>query len=242
MSKNWLERPDSSWLRRVSFLGALLLTIALLVGCDLVPKRPEAVLVLYRDRMKAEELDEARKLLSDDSRDLVKSLIETYGMDRPPENLALLNVLDPVTPPLVTKAEDTFALLQVRTLRGGVRLVRLVRDNPDASWRLDLTEELRALGKYLGTRSALDTVREQAGEYAASWKAFSDQLTRMRVVEPSSATKSIAVSEDKTKTRVKTKIRKKTKARVKKRKKKSKRTGRRRARQGRKTAGTKRRN
>ena len=44
-----------------------------LFGCELVPRKPEAVFVLYRDRMKAGKLQEARALLSDDSRHLAVS-------------------------------------------------------------------------------------------------------------------------------------------------------------------------
>lgn len=170
-------------LRRVLCLGGLL-AAALTVGCDLVPSKPEAVFVLYRDRMKSEQLDKARDLLSDTSKSLSLDLTKEYKLRQLPENLALLNVLDPVTPPTVAKTEDTFALLQVRTLKGGVRLVRLTRENPNASWKIDISEELRALQTFLGARSALDTVREQAGEYAASWKAFTDHLSRMKVPDP----------------------------------------------------------
>jgi len=163
--------------------GGLLATLVLF-GCDLVPSKPDAVFVLYRDRMKSEKLKEARQLLSEKSRVLSAELTKEFKLKEAPENLALLNVLDPVTPPVVTRSEAGSALLQVRTLKGGVRLVRLIRPKPDSSWLIDITQELRALKKFLSTRRALDTVREQAGEYATTWRAFSDQLGRMRVTEP----------------------------------------------------------
>ncbi|MFH1112823.1 MAG: hypothetical protein V1792_02785 [Pseudomonadota bacterium] len=170
-------------LRRLISAGVLFAAL-LIFGCDLVPSRPEAVFVLYRDRMKAEKLQDARKLLSEESKVLSVKLTEDFKLKEAPENLALLNVLDPVTAPLITQSETDSALLQVRTLKGGVRLVRLVRPKPDASWAIDIGGELKALKKFLGTRRALETVREQAGEYATSWRAFSDQLGRMRATEP----------------------------------------------------------
>jgi hypothetical protein len=142
--------------------------------------------------MKSEKLKDARQLLSKESRTLTARLAEDFGLKEAPENLALLNVLDPVTPPVVTQSEATSALLQVRTLKGGVRLVRLVRSKTDSSWTIDMTRELHALKKFLSTRRALDTVREQAGEYAASWRAFSDQLGKMRVTGPPPQEKSRA--------------------------------------------------
>ncbi len=170
-------------LSRVISAGGLLATL-LLFGCDLVPSKPDAVFVLYRDRMKSEKLKDARQLLTAQSRALSAELTEKFGLKEAPENLALLNVLDPVTPPVITQSEANTVLLQVRTLKGGVRLVRLVRSKADSSWAVDITPELKALGKFLSTRKALDTVREQAGEYAASWRAFSDQLGKMRATAP----------------------------------------------------------
>ena len=93
-------------------------------------------------------------------------------------------MLDPVATPTVVKVEDTSAILQVRTLKGGLRIVRLVRKDPNSPWRIDLFEELKSLKTFLEASSALDLMREQAGEYAAAWKAFSDQLGRIQVPEP----------------------------------------------------------
>ncbi len=48
-------------------------------------------------------------------------------------------------------------------------------------WQIDLTEELEAFRTFLEARKALEEIKEQAGEYAASLKAFSDQLQRINV-------------------------------------------------------------
>ena len=140
--------------------------------------------MLYRDRMKSGNLDQARALLSDSSQRLVTALTEDYKLKESPESMALLNALDPANPPTVVKTTDTLALLNVRTLKGGTRLVRLTRRNADSPWKIDISEELSTFRSFLQTQQALDMIREQAGEYAASWKAFSDRLERMRVVEP----------------------------------------------------------
>src|SRR5271157_4165690 len=74
----------------VWFLGGLLAGL-FLVGCNLVPSTPDALFVLYRDRMKSGNLDQARALLSDDSRRLVAALTVDYKLKEPPESMALLN-------------------------------------------------------------------------------------------------------------------------------------------------------
>jgi hypothetical protein len=134
--------------------------------------------------MKSENVAEARKLLSDQSQQLIQEIIATYKMRQHPEDLALLNALDPVAAPVLMKSEATSALLQVRTLKGGLRLIHLVRKDPNSQWTIDLSEELRALESFLKARAALETLRDQASEYAASWKAFNRQLDKMHVVEP----------------------------------------------------------
>ena len=93
----------------------------------------------------------------------------------------MLNVLDPVAAPTVVKVEDASAILQIRTLKGGLRIIRLVRRDPDSSWKVDFLEELKSLKTFLDASSALELMREQAGDYAAAWKAFSDQLGRIQV-------------------------------------------------------------
>lgn len=134
--------------------------------------------------MKADKIAEARALLSDPSKSLAEKLAAEYKLRQPPEDLALLSILDPVTPPTVMKVEDTYALIQVRTLKGDLRLVRMVRANAGSAWKVDLTEELKALEAFLEARQALDMMREEAGEYAESWKAFNEQLGKMGPPEP----------------------------------------------------------
>lgn len=163
--------------------SALAMGSLFLSGCELVPRKPEAVFVLYRDRMKAGNLQDARALLTDESRRAAVELSGKYKFPEPPENLALLNILDPVSPPLVMKETDTYALLQVRTLKGGLRLVRLTRLDEKATWHIDINEELSTLRQFLQARQALDMIREQAGEYAAFWKSFTDRLDGMSVPE-----------------------------------------------------------
>jgi hypothetical protein len=82
------------------------------------------------------------------------------------------------------KSEPTEALLQVKTLKGGLRLIHLMRTDPNSQWTIDISEELRALDSFLKARSALEAMRDQAGEFAASWKAFNQQLDKMHVTEP----------------------------------------------------------
>jgi hypothetical protein len=160
------------------WLAAAALTLAML-GCDLTPTKPDVVFTLYRDRMKAEKIASARELLNDTSKSFAEKLTAEYKLPQPPEELALLNILDPVTSPTVVKAEDTYALLQVRTLKGELRLLRMVRASASSPWKVDMTEELQALEAFLAARQVLEMMREQAGEFAESWKAFDEQLTKM---------------------------------------------------------------
>jgi len=160
------------------------LGLGCLCGCELVPQKPEAVFVHYRETMKAGDIEKARALLSRESDELVRELASRHALQQSPENLALLNILDPVSPPLVMKQGTDYALLQIRTLKGGLRLVRVIRKDERAPWKIDISEELRALRLFLQARQALDMIREQAGEYAASWNAFNKQLERMNVTEP----------------------------------------------------------
>jgi hypothetical protein len=134
--------------------------------------------------MKSENIAEARKLLTDKSRELAVSLESTFKLRQSPEDLALLNALDPVSQASIVEQTDTSILLQVRTLKGGVRLVRLTRPDSSAAWKIDLTEELASLQSFLQASRALEEVREQAGEFAATWKAFSDRLSTMPQPEP----------------------------------------------------------
>lgn len=174
---------EGSLVSRLSLTGAFLLAMVI-VGCQLIPTKPDALFVLYRDRMKADNVAEARDLLSDDSRELALKLAAEYGLRQPPENLALFNVLDPVATPNVVSSDDRSAILHMRTLKGGLRSVHVVRKDANAPWKIDITRDLRALQTFLQARGALDMIREQAGEYAASLKEFNSQLERMEVTEP----------------------------------------------------------
>lgn len=168
----------------VRLVWALATASVMFCGCQLVPNQPDAVFVLYRDRMKTQNLDEARSLLSNDSRRLALELAAEHKLQQPPEALALLNALDPTAAPVVMKSEETSALLQLRTLKGGLRLIRLIRKDPNSPWKIDLAEELRSLQSFLEARGTLDMIREQAGEYAATYKAFSNQIEKMHIPEP----------------------------------------------------------
>jgi hypothetical protein len=163
-------------------IGAM--SLFLLVGCDVVPVRPEEVFILYRERMNGAKIQDARNLISPASLALVKQITEKHKLDNPPENPALLNILDPITAPTVVKMDDGIALLQVRTLKGGLRLIRLAREAPKSPWKVDITEELKSLQAFLDAKEALGGLQQQAGEFAASWKAFDNQLERMGGPEP----------------------------------------------------------
>lgn len=165
-------------------IGAAAAITLFMLGCELTPTKPDVVFSLYRDRMKTGKIVEARELLSAPSKSLVEKLIAEYNVREAPEELALLSILDPVTPPTVMKVEDTYALIQVRTLKGDLRLIRMVRPNSGSAWRIDIAEELKALEGFLEARQVLDMMREEAGEYAESWKAFNEQLGRMGPPEP----------------------------------------------------------
>ena len=178
-----VSRVGLSRISLARLVGIFVLLSIFLSGCQLVPSKPDAVFILYKDRMKSENLTEARELLSEESRGLALELSSQYKLDQPPESLALLNALDPTSIPTIMQSEDTLALLQIRTLRGGLRIVRIVRKDPTAAWKLDMSEELKSLKAFLDARSALEMMKDQAGEYAASWKAFNDQLKRINPTE-----------------------------------------------------------
>ncbi len=164
-------------------------------GCDLVPQKPEAVFVLFRDRMKQGKVNEARTLLTMESNDLALSLKSKYRLrkdsaeeSKEPEDLALLNMLDPLGEPVVLKAGEEYAVLQVRTLKGGVVVVRLVKQDPKTGWKIDLKDELSALESHLVVQGAFGMVRDLAGEFAAALKAFNTQIERMKEQGPSADT------------------------------------------------------
>lgn len=165
----------------VCLLAIAALAASSLSGCQLAPRKPEDVFTVYREHMNAGRIDQARELLTPDSKELTARIAGDFTLTEVPEKLALFNALDPVSPPLIMKQGDNYTLLQVRTLKGGVRLVRLVRKDAQSPWKIDLSEELAALRRFLRARGILDMFREQAGEYAESWKAFTDQLEKMKI-------------------------------------------------------------
>ncbi len=159
------------------------LTTVFVAACELTPTRPEDVFIVYREKMRAGELIEARKLLVPASASLAETLANKYKLDTQPENVAILNVIDPQSSPIPTVVEETFALLNVRTIRGKPKMIRLTRDSSKSPWKINLNEELTALGTFLEAQMALETMKEKAGDYAASWKAFNDQLERINIAE-----------------------------------------------------------
>lgn len=175
---------------QMRFVGVFLILAGILASCQLIPSKPDVVFVLYRDRMRSENLAEARQLLDAESRKLVTSLESEYKLDQPPEALALLNALDPTATPVVMQTEDKLSLLQIRTLKGGLRVVRMVRKDSGSPWSLDISAELKSLKAFLEARNALEMMRDQAGEYAAGWRAFNEQIKRMPASEPESAAQS----------------------------------------------------
>lgn len=157
------------------------LVVAILTSCDMAPVKPEEVFILYRERMNHQNVNlyETRKLLSQDSLSLVTQIEQKHKLNQPPENIALLNILDPITPPGVVKVDESPAILQVRTLKGENRLIRLVRSEQNAPWKVDITEELKSLLAFLDAREALNALQQQAGEFAASWRDLENQLERL---------------------------------------------------------------
>jgi hypothetical protein len=174
--------PGRNQLIRFS-VGIFLLLLSA-QGCDLAPTKPEEMFVLYRDRMKNGQETSARSMLSSESLNLVKKIESIYRLDQPCENVAILNALDPASQPAILRIEDTLALLDVRTLKGVNREIRLVRSDSKSKWTVDLTDELGQLENFLAARKTLDVMQEQAGEFAATWKAMDSQLSRKSLVEP----------------------------------------------------------
>lgn len=179
------SRPSKNRHGNASFALIIFISLAYMFqwGCELVPTRPEALFIVYRERMKSGNVTEGRKFLSEESRALALALATQYKLELPAEDFALLNILDPQSSPVATISEERLAVLQVRTLKGGVRMVRLTRENTNSPWKINIVDELKAFEAFLEAQSALEMMREKAGEYAASWKAFSDQLDRMTVTE-----------------------------------------------------------
>ncbi len=170
-------------------LRVLSLGCALFLCCAcgrLAPSTPEAVFNTYKTLVKGGKLAESREILTGPSRAQALRLAGDYHLEQSPEEAALMNALDPVTEAVPIKVADSMAQVQARTIKGGLRLVRLSRSSPDDPWKVDLTDELRELETFLKGRKALEDLRNQAGDVATSVKVFNEQLTKMQdtVVEP----------------------------------------------------------
>ncbi len=168
----------------ITRLVCMVLLSMFVVSCSMVPSNPVAVVELYRGRMKSGDVEKARELLTEESRGIVQSIVADYKLDQSPEDLALLNALDPGSPPALMSSDEQNALIQVRTLRGGVKIIKLVKSSSKSDWKIDIQSDLQSLDSFLKGREALEVMREQAGEYAAGWKAFTEQLNKMNIVEP----------------------------------------------------------
>jgi hypothetical protein len=181
------EQRLLAWENRLvlAIIGAFAAVALLFWAYELVPTQADVVFVLYRDRMKAQDLDEARSLLSNDSRKLAMKLAAEYKLEQPPESLALLNALDDSAAPVVMKSEEMSTLLQLRTLKGGPRLVRLIRKDSNSPWRIDILGELRSLQSFLGVRGSFKMLLNLGNEYAATYYAVSNQIGKMHIIPPS---------------------------------------------------------
>ncbi len=172
------EERALAWRNRLvlAIIGAFVAAALLFWRYELVPNQADTVFVLYRDRMKAQDLDGARSLLSDDSRKLALKLAAEYKLRQPPESLALINGLDSSAAPVVMKSEEMSTLLQLRTLKGGLRLVRLIRKDSYSPWRIDILGELRSLQSFLGVRGSLEMLLNLGNEYATTYYAVSEKM------------------------------------------------------------------
>lgn len=172
----------------VALLVAILLFSLSSQGCDIAPVKPEEAFVFYRDRMKNDQVSSARPMLSSESLNLVQKIDSTYHLNQPPENIAVLNALDPTNLPTPVKIEETQALLKVRTLKGANRVINLIRVDSKSKWKVDFADELRQLDNFLAARKTLDLMQEQAGEFAITWKAMDSQLNKINLPEPEKET------------------------------------------------------
>ncbi|MFH0959758.1 MAG: hypothetical protein V1897_13760 [Pseudomonadota bacterium] len=157
----------------------LILFVIMMASCDMAPVKPEEVFVLCRERINSGNFLEARKLVSANSLNLVKQIEENYKLDQTPEHIVLFNIIDPVAPPILVKADDVTAVLELRTLKGGKRRIGLTRADQKSPWKVDITDELKSLQSFLVAREALSSLQQQAGEFAASWRALENQLQKM---------------------------------------------------------------
>ncbi len=158
----------------------LLPTVAGLIGCDLVPRKPESVYLLYKERMSEGKPEDARKLLTEESQTLIKKIASAYRLDDAPEKVALLNIIHPASKPSVEKRGKGYVLLSVMTLKGRSRLIRMVPEGKEGHWKIDMSEELNILNEFLKAKKMLDSLRELGGEFAGPRKDMGNFLRQMR--------------------------------------------------------------
>lgn len=168
----------------IIMLSILCILLAIVfTGCDLAPAKPEEAFIVYRDLMKNAQTSNARQMLSQDTLNLVNNIEANFHLDQPAENVAFLNMLDPTAPPVILTTEETRATLETRTLKGTNKTVTMIRQDHKSKWKVDLVQELGLLENFLAARKTLDSMQEQAGEYAATWKAMDNQLNKKVVPE-----------------------------------------------------------
>ncbi len=154
-----------------------------LSSCDLPPAKPDEAFTVYRERMKNAQTVNAREMLSEDTRNMLQKIESGFHLDQPAENIAFLNMLDPTVPPTPLTVEEKRAVLELRTLKGTNKSVTLIRSDSKGKWKVDLVNELNILENFLSARKTLDAMQEQAGEFAATWKAMDSHLSRKVVPE-----------------------------------------------------------
>lgn len=167
----------------LKILLSVIFAAVVLSGCDLAPAKPEEVFNVYRDKMKSGQLTSARQMLSPETLKIVERIESNHHLDQPSENIAVLNTLDPTLVPSIVKIEETQALLEARTLKGSNKPISLKRAGAKDKWKVDWVDELSQLENFLAARKTLDSMQEQAGEFAATWKAMDNQLGKKVVGE-----------------------------------------------------------
>jgi hypothetical protein len=168
--------PRRCWSHRRSAWLLAGVALVALAGCDALPPKPDVFFNVYRERMASGAIEEARALLTPQSRDILAEMDSKLTSGAPPEQTALLDSLDPAAPPVILQEGAGYAILQLRTRTGGMKTLHLVRPDPKSHWRVDLSEELRNLKLFLEAKGALEAIREQAGDYAAFYRAMTDRL------------------------------------------------------------------
>ncbi len=187
----------------------VILSAVVLPGCDLAPAKPEEAFNVYRDKMKSGQLTSARQMLSTETLNIIQRIESNHHLDQPSENIAVLNTLDPTVFPSVVKIEETQALLEAKTLKGTNKQINLFRSDSKGKWKVDWVYELNQLENFLAARKTLDSMQEQAGEFAATWKAMDNQLSKKAVGEADKETRETPRDQKKTQPKKSSKAQKK---------------------------------